>query len=502
MASFAQLTPAEIIKSQQEIIQNIHDITVSQIPAEVTQIAELPPQTGPTIPTGATGASIYRSIYNGKPVVVKKINVLSKIRNNILGKKQLPPKIIEESKIYIITGLLNEISNYYEISQIPGHFFCRFIGYKIEYKTSDSVDGYRFIVSIVMEDCGTEDLHSYFERILTNVKLGNIALKQSYRLLTWTIVQALLALQKLHSDGWVHLDLKPENIFFNNNSKIVLLGDSGSVTKIGASTYVLGPFGTPSYIAPELLYTFFGIKNNDMLKRADIYSLFMSFKFFTNNYNKVFNINLKEDTEIKDILGEGEWFEKIFNPDPILRPSADELIERIRIVNPNYLESYEVFKREILEPEHAKAQQEAATRMRQKEDIKRQQEADTKRKQEEDIKRKQEEDTKRKQEADTKRKQEEDIKRQQEEDTKRKQEEDIKRQQEEDIKRKQEEDIKRQHDSSLGKRKAPGLNLQKRFKMFLPEEGGGTRRRTKTHRSSKKGRKKRGTQKTNRRRRR
>lgn len=28
MASFAQLTPAEIIKSQQEIIQDIHDRTV------------------------------------------------------------------------------------------------------------------------------------------------------------------------------------------------------------------------------------------------------------------------------------------------------------------------------------------------------------------------------------------------------------------------------------------------------------------------------------------
>jgi serine/threonine protein kinase len=471
MASFAQLTPAEIIKSQQEIIKNIHDITVSQIPAEVTQIAELPPQTGPAIPTGA-GTSGYRSIYNGKPVVVKQINVLSKIRNNILGKKQLPPKIIEESKIYIITGLLNEISNYYEVSQIPGHFFCRFIGYKIEYKTSDSVDGYRFIVSIVMEDCGTEDLHSYFERILNNVKSGNIALKQSYRLLTWTIVQALLALQKLHSDGWVHLDLKPENIFFNNNSKIVLLGDSGSVTKIGASTMVLGPVGTPAYIAPELLYTFFGIKNNDMLKRADIYSLFMSFKFFTNNYNKVFNINLKEDAEIKDILGEGEWFNRIFDKNPQNRPNVDELIARIRIVNPAYLESYDVFKRNILEPEHAKAEQEAATRMQQLKAIRMQA----------SIIKQQEEDT-RKQAS---------IIKQQEEDT-RKQASIIKQ---------QEEDTRKQHESSLGKRRDPFSNTNsKRLAIFL-EEGGGARGRTKTHRSSKKGHKKRGTQKTNRLRRR
>lgn len=354
MASFAQLTPADIIETPADIIKNIHDITVSQIPAIVTQIAELPLKTGPAIPTGA-GTSGYRATIDNKPVVVKKNDVLFKIQNNILT-KSLSPEAIKKGKTDIITTLFNETVNYYEVSQIPGHFLCRFIGYKIEYEWNGFLENSTFFVYIVMEDCGAEDLFSFCARIMTPVRYAKYLLENKFRILSWAFVQALLALQKLHSNGWVHLDLKAENIFINDTSKMVLLGDFGSVTKIipegNGSHMVDGPIGTSQYIAPELLSAS-GRINNNMLKHADIYALFKSYEFLINGYCKInYRENLKNEV-IMFILGEGGWFEKILNPDPTRRPSADELIARIRIVNPAYLESYDVFKERILDPEEA-----------------------------------------------------------------------------------------------------------------------------------------------------
>ena len=90
-----------------------------------------------------------------------------------------------------------------------------------------------------------------------------------------------------------------------------------------------------------------------MLKHADIYALFKSYEFLINGYCRInYRENLKNKV-ISFILGEGGWFEKILNLDPTLRPSADDLIERIRSVNPAYLESYDVFKEHILDPEEA-----------------------------------------------------------------------------------------------------------------------------------------------------
>ena len=63
------------------------------------------------------------------------------------------------------------------------------------------------------------------------------------------------ALYYLHSFGVAHRDLKPENILMSDNSdtaecKIV---DFGLSKIIGPSQTSLDPFGTLSYVAPEVL---------------------------------------------------------------------------------------------------------------------------------------------------------------------------------------------------------------------------------------------------------
>lgn len=67
--------------------------------------------------------------------------------------------------------------------------------------------------------------------------------------------QIATALYYLHSYGIAHRDLKPENILMSDNTdqadlKIV---DFGLSKIIGPNETSLDPFGTLSYVAPEVL---------------------------------------------------------------------------------------------------------------------------------------------------------------------------------------------------------------------------------------------------------
>lgn len=67
----------------------------------------------------------------------------------------------------------------------------------------------------------------------------------------WLVRQVCQALEAMHSTGWTHGDVKPENIIVGNNGHVTLLdlGFSHHGTMIQSA-----PFrGTPQYAAPELL---------------------------------------------------------------------------------------------------------------------------------------------------------------------------------------------------------------------------------------------------------
>jgi len=69
----------------------------------------------------------------------------------------------------------------------------------------------------------------------------------------WFIRQAAEALAALHAAGWIHGDIKPENILVDHRAHVTLI-DLGLAQRIRMASEV-GPqpfFGSPEYAAPEL----------------------------------------------------------------------------------------------------------------------------------------------------------------------------------------------------------------------------------------------------------
>lgn len=246
---------------QQSITANVYN-GLLQMTKGIPNVESLPASTVKKIETITTVTSGYHSQIEGTPVVVKKIDLSQIIARDIQG-----VRLTVEQQNNIATNILsncyNEIVNYHEVSQLPASCFCKFIGYNIQYREGDPL-----ILSIVMDDCGDQDLSTYADFLLLSDD-AYYALK----MLKYLFVKILKKLEILHDAGFAHGDIKPENIFFNSNTGEVLLGDAGSLTKIGATEYIVGSYGTPEYRDPKLVRP---IKNDERLKSSDIYSLFVS----------------------------------------------------------------------------------------------------------------------------------------------------------------------------------------------------------------------------------
>jgi serine/threonine protein kinase len=63
--------------------------------------------------------------------------------------------------------------------------------------------------------------------------------------------QLATALEVLHEQGVVHGDVKPENVFIDDDDALVL-GDLGTAWTRGRSGLFAGPAVTPAYAAPEV----------------------------------------------------------------------------------------------------------------------------------------------------------------------------------------------------------------------------------------------------------
>lgn len=68
------------------------------------------------------------------------------------------------------------------------------------------------------------------------------------------IAELVLALQDLHQMGYVHRDVKPDNILLDRCGHLKL-ADFGSAARLNKEGVVMDgiPVGTPDYIAPEVL---------------------------------------------------------------------------------------------------------------------------------------------------------------------------------------------------------------------------------------------------------
>ena len=120
-----------------------------------------------------------------------------------------------------------------------------------------------------------------------------------YQIVKIIVKQVALALSHIHSSGYVHLDIKPQNIFFaeklpqdlrttldklSTNPKIIKLGDLGSATKIGGKIYQI----TPEYSSPKQLEN--GVLGLGAEKEMDIFSLGMvTYTMVTNKISPIAN---------------------------------------------------------------------------------------------------------------------------------------------------------------------------------------------------------------------
>ena len=55
----------------------------------------------------------------------------------------------------------------------------------------------------------------------------------------------------IHSIGWIHLDMKPENILIDENGH-PLIGDLGSSRLVDLNVTMTRNIGSPRYMAPEM----------------------------------------------------------------------------------------------------------------------------------------------------------------------------------------------------------------------------------------------------------
>ncbi len=212
---------------------------------------------------------------------------LSADKTNVVKVINLQPYLSEPASIVpiIIERMTSEVINYHKISEVCPEFFCKFIGYHY--------DPTEFYVAIKMEYCGKDLIEYYNEDILKN--------NNNKQHLKNILLQIAKALQCLHTNGYVHFDLKPDNITVSADGTVKLI-DAGSLTKINDEQGIV--CGTADYMAPELVGKLSVPKNNE-LKKTDIYSYGILVK---NIYANVFN-----ETYLNYILNERPPIEKIIS---------------------------------------------------------------------------------------------------------------------------------------------------------------------------------------------
>ena len=113
---------------------------------------------------------------------------------------------------------------------------------------------------ITMEHCGGGDLYDYLRK-------RNFKLSESH---ACTLIHKIsAAIFYLHSYGIAHRDLKPENILMTDNSEDadVRIVDFGLSKIIGPEEKCTEPYGTLTYVAPEVLLEY------PYTKAVDLWSL-------------------------------------------------------------------------------------------------------------------------------------------------------------------------------------------------------------------------------------
>ena len=119
------------------------------------------------------------------------------------------------------------------------------------------------IVSVYDYDV-TRNGNAYFIFGYTPGKPINKVFKKFSKKFVRAIIQIIDALSALHNKGFIHSDLKPEHIIYDENRETTVLIDFGFAAM---QSQIITPSGTFGYLAPEV------IKGIGIDQRSDLYSL-------------------------------------------------------------------------------------------------------------------------------------------------------------------------------------------------------------------------------------
>lgn len=186
----------------------------------------------------------YGKAYANETHVMKIIDLEHQIK---ITQYNSYPELIEK----ITSSIQSEIVHYYEISEICPNV-CKLLGY--------AYDSAKHNLYIYMENCGMDLFDVY-------ASIPSPETTRSY------IGQLVNAIDCLHKHGYVHRDLKTENITVTREGIIQLI-DFGMARRDGDMAYELG---TPGYKSPENMRP--GPLTFDMLKASDIWSLGVTFMY-------------------------------------------------------------------------------------------------------------------------------------------------------------------------------------------------------------------------------
>jgi serine/threonine protein kinase len=269
-------TPITNPKYNEHITEITKFITDIILPSGVPKLKDedIPQETNNKLPSGANGKGYISS--DGQ-YAIKNINY-----GEMINKESF------EYVNGIKESLNNEIINYHAISDKCPEHFCKFIGYKYNSETH--------ILTIKMKNCG-KDLFEFYTS-------GRKPYPES-RTVVNHIYQLLKILECLHENGFVHFDLKLENIVIDEKGILKLI-DAGSLTKINDSNFPQVIIrGTPSHMAPELKTILAKekkphiIDNDIRLKATDIYSL--GIIIIAMVFNPNFGFNHIYENEINEV---------------------------------------------------------------------------------------------------------------------------------------------------------------------------------------------------------
>ncbi|MEM4577539.1 MAG: serine/threonine-protein kinase [Pyrobaculum sp.] len=136
--------------------------------------------------------------------------------------------------------------------------------------------------------------------------------------------QLAQGLYDIHKHNVVHLDIKPENIMFTKDKRVVKIGDMG-IAKVVVGGYVKSSYMSPAYAAPE-------VKKGMATYKSDVYSLgCVYYEVLTGINPNVFVENGYTVPPPSVYNNEvPKWLDEIvlemLNPDPSKRPSAADLV--------------------------------------------------------------------------------------------------------------------------------------------------------------------------------